>query len=92
MPVLADVPIVSRDNGLLSLSLRLENPTAKDIKVVTITDWMDGAGRPVATVMSTPRHVTVPRYGDTFLSGVAPRGDIVSFHVRVEPDPTVDAL
>lgn len=83
--VLADAPIVV-EGALLSVSVRLVNPSNRDRPVIETTDWKDAAGQPIRTLLSAPQRLTVPRYGDAEILAVAPTPNAVQFRIRVEPD------
>lgn len=87
--LVAGPPIVTRGDSGLEVSLELENPTPSDMAVLVTTDWFDAAGRPVETVMSLPRRVTVPRFADSFVRGIAPTTSVSGFRIHVEPDPAI---
>jgi hypothetical protein len=88
LPLAAAAPIVSRGVSGLEVSLRLLNPTPVDFAVLATTDWIDAAGRPVDTVISRPRRITVPRFGDATVQSTAPKESVSDFRIRIEPDPT----
>jgi hypothetical protein len=83
--VLADPPVVSLGPPLRA-SIRLVNPSSADRPVLQTTDWVNAAGMPLRTLLSTPQRLTVPGYGDTTIRLIAPSPLAVQFHTRVEPD------
>jgi Protein of unknown function (DUF1425) len=86
LPLVADAPSVTTSAGLMRVTLRLVNGTPQDLPVLTITDWLDEQGRPIASLMSAPMRMAVPRYGDAVMDRLAPRPSATSFHIYIEPD------
>lgn len=86
--VFAGVPVLTREGGLLRLSVRLENPLPTDARIVQTTDWFEASGQPIRSLLSSPQQLTVPAHGDAIIERVAPRSDAADFRMRVEPDPT----
>ena len=84
--VFADAPIMGMQSSLLSVSVRLSNPRGADVPVLQTMDWIDAAGVPIRSVMSAPRRMTVPRFGDATVQGIAPSPAARDFRLRVEPD------
>lgn len=79
-------PNVSKQNGLMRVTLALHNTTGYDVPVLVETDWFDAQNRPIPTVMSLPERLTVPRYGDAVVDSLAPRPAAFGFHIRLESD------
>ena len=71
---------------LLRAAVRLVNPSGMDRPVVQTTDWVNAAGMPVRSLLSTPQRLTVPRYGDATIQVIAPNPAALQFRIRVEPD------
>jgi hypothetical protein len=88
LPLIADAPNVSSENGLLRVVLHISNGTDRDVPVLVTTEWVDGASRPLRSVMSAPRRVTVPRFRDVTVDSLALAANAAGFRVSVEPDPT----
>jgi hypothetical protein len=88
LPLTADVPNVSTENGLLRVVVVLSNRTDRDVAVLAMAEWTDEAARPLRSVMSAPRRLTVPRFGNANLDSLAPNSAAAGFHVNVQPDPT----
>ncbi len=83
--VFADPPVVTLGPPLRA-SIRLINPSSVDLRVVQTTDWFKDDGSPVRSILSTPQHFTVPRFGDAMIPLVSPAPAATNFHIRVESD------
>ncbi len=86
--VFAGPPLVTREGGLLRLSVRLENPWPMDARIVQTTDWFEASGHPIRSLLSAPQVLTVAAHGDAVVERIAPRPEAVDFRMHVEPDPT----
>ena len=86
LPISADAPSVSTTNGMMRVAVLLSNGTDRDVPVITTTEWIDAAAQPMRSVMSAPRRMTIPRFGDATIDSLAPRSDAVGFRVNVAPD------
>lgn len=79
--------VVPQANGLQRISLVLANPSAQDRPVMHRVEWFDAEGQPWPTNLSSPRRMTVPRFGEAFVTGIAPHARAVSFRIVIERDP-----
>jgi uncharacterized protein YcfL len=89
--VVAGPPLVTREGGLLRLSVRLENPWPTDARIILTTNWSEASGQPIRSLLSAPRTLTVAAHADAIVERIAPRPEAVDFRMHVEPDPTADA-
>jgi uncharacterized protein YcfL len=87
LPITTGAPLVTKQSGMLRVTATLANGTPQDIPVLATTDWIDPQGRSIASVVSRPRRLTVPRFGDAVLDSIAPRASATGFRIRVELDP-----
>jgi uncharacterized protein YcfL len=79
--------VVPQADGLQRVSLVLANPFAQDRPVMQRIEWFDVEGQPVSSNLSSPRRMTVPRFGEAVVTGIAPQPRAVSFRIVIERDP-----
>ncbi len=86
LPISADAAGVSVENGLMRVAVRLSNRTDRDVPVLVMTEWTDREARPMRSVTSRPRRLTVPRFGDAAIDSLAPGSNAADWRMSVEPD------
>ena len=83
--LLADPVVMAPGPGVRG-QVRLVNPSSTDRSVIQTTEWASATGMPVRSILSSPRRLTVPRFGDAVIEVIAPNPQAIRFQVRVEPD------
>ena len=51
-----------------------------------VTDWLNSAGRPIATLQSRPMFADVPRFGSAVIDADAPSTKARDFRVHIDLD------
>ena len=81
------VPLPPRANvdsaGFTHVSVELVNATADDIVVETTANWFDHDQHSVEGLLSAPRRMTVPAFGNASLESVSPSARAVAFEIRI---------
>jgi hypothetical protein len=73
-------------DGRMQVAVYLQNPGGADVPVRHLTDWLDAAGRPIATLQSRPRFMSVPRFGSAIIDVEAPSRQARDFRMRIDID------
>ena len=67
-------------------TVELRNKGQMDVPVRHLTDWLSVEGRPVASLQSRPRFLTVPQFGVAVIEADAPNTTAQRFRIQIEPD------
>lgn len=91
-PALNDLLQISPPNetrgsdGRVLATVELRNRGQTDVPIRHLTDWLTVEGRPVASLQSRPRFLTVPQFGVAVIEADAPNTTAQRFRIQIEPD------